>query len=331
MDNDTEVHFCQQGGSLASPKCEFEWNLEDSANHTAWPLRASGCFVRRDVALMFSAQAQKLGIPSNFGVGVTNYLEDSAMGLGIIHTEDGRELSADIVVAADGFGTESHFVVVDYPTRAISTGYCIDYPTSMLKNTPALSKALAELLHIFTDDDGSATESWSTGVTPEQMAAAIPGLQSWDHLLAKLIKNTPPDTIVRRELCLRNPQPKWTSESGCIVQTGDAARSLLPTSANGAAMALEDSMSLADCLRLGGKEEAVVATKVHQDLRFNHRELHNTSMKQVTKGGKAFLFYGNTELGNGFKNTNLPRRHVFEDWTMDSQLAKEMQVFLYKT
>lgn len=144
MDNDTEVHFCQQGGSLASPKCEFEWNLEDSANHTAWPLRASGCFVRRDVALMFSAQAQKLGIPSNFGVGVTNYLEDSAMGLGIIHTEDGRELSADIVVAADGFGTESHFVVVDYPTRAISTGYCIDYPTSMLKNTPALSKALAE-------------------------------------------------------------------------------------------------------------------------------------------------------------------------------------------
>lgn len=32
-------------------------------------------------------------------------------------------------------------------------------------------------------------------------------------------------------------------------------------------MALEDSMSLADCLRLGGKEEAVVATKVHQDLR----------------------------------------------------------------
>lgn len=145
MDNDTEVHFCQQGGSLAIPKREFEWNLEGSANHTAWPLRASGCFVRRDVALMFSAQAQKLGIPSKFGVGVTNYLENSAMGLGIIHTDDGRELSADIVVAADGFGTESHFVVVDYPTRAVSTGYCVYYPTSMLKNAPALSKALAEI------------------------------------------------------------------------------------------------------------------------------------------------------------------------------------------
>ena len=118
--------------------------MEGSANHAAWPLRASGCFVRRDVALMFSAQAQKLGIAINFGVGVTNYLEDSAMGLGIIHTDDGRELSADIVVAADGFGTKSHSVVVDYPTRAVSTGYCVDYPTTMLKDAPALSKALAE-------------------------------------------------------------------------------------------------------------------------------------------------------------------------------------------
>ncbi|KAL3254885.1 hypothetical protein ABHI18_008657 [Aspergillus niger] len=68
-------------------------------------------------------------------------------------------------------------------------------------------------------------------------------------------------------------------------------------------------------------------------------------MKQVTKGGKAFLFYGkwlwqhnvdkyatanfeaarqSIELGNAFKNTNLPRGHVSQDWTMESQLAKEM-------
>ncbi|GLA41704.1 hypothetical protein AnigIFM63309_009802 [Aspergillus niger] len=189
---------------------------------------------------MFSAQAQKLGIAINLGVGVTKYLEDSGMGLGIIHTDDGGELSADTVVAADGFGTKSHSVVVDYPTRA---------------------------------DDGTATESWSTGVAPEQMAAAVPGLQSWDHLLVESIKNTPPDTNVRWKLCLRNPQPKWTSESGCIVQIGDAARSLLPPSAKGAAMALEYSMSLAGCLRLGGKEEAAMATKVHQNLNRPHSTL----------------------------------------------------------
>jgi 2-polyprenyl-6-methoxyphenol hydroxylase-like FAD-dependent oxidoreductase len=99
------------------------------------------------------------------------------------------------------------------------------------------------------------------------MAAVLPGLESWDPLLVEAIKNTPTDTIVRWKLCLRNPQPKWTSAGGRIVQVGDAAHSLLPTSANGAAMALEDSISLAECLRLGGKEGAAVATKMHQVLR----------------------------------------------------------------
>lgn len=99
------------------------------------------------------------------------------------------------------------------------------------------------------------------------MAAALPNLERWDPLLIKAIKNTPPDNIVRWKLCLRNPQPKWTSATGRVVQVGNAAHSLLPTSANGAAMALEDSISLAECLGLGGKEGAAVATTVHQILR----------------------------------------------------------------
>ncbi|RAQ46314.1 monooxygenase [Aspergillus flavus] len=384
IDYDTEVHVCQQDGSLAIPKREFEWNLEGTAQHAAWPLKVSGCFFRRDVALMFFAQAQRLGIPITFGVGVTKYLEDPARGLAIIHTDVGQEMSADIVVAADGLGTKSHSVVLGYPTRAVSTGYCVDraaYPVSVLKDSPVLLKAISELgrpqwrmyngdrCHIVVcitkdrvainsthEDDGTATESWSTGVTPEQMAAALPNLERWDPLLVEAIKNTPPDSIVRWKLCLRNPQPKWTSATGRIVQVGDAAHSLLPTSANGAAMALEDSISLAECLRLGGKEGAAVATRVHQILRYqrtaliqhcgfvNRRELHNTSMKEVTDGGNAFLFYGkwlwqhnaenyaaanfeaarqSIELGSVFKNTNLPRGHVFEDWTMESELEKE--------
>ncbi|GLA08901.1 hypothetical protein AnigIFM60653_010700 [Aspergillus niger] len=310
--------------------------MEGSANHAAWPLRASGCFVRRDVALLFSAQAQKLGIAINFGVGVTNYLEDSAMGLGIIHTDDGRELSADIVVAADGFGTKSHSVVVDYPTRAVSTGYCVDYPTSMLKDAPALSKALAEF--------GRPQWRMYNGMMARPQNRGRPGLRrsKWRQL----------SQAYKWKLCLRKPQPNWTSESGCIVQIGDAARSPLPPSANGAAMALEYSMSLAGCLRLGGKEEAAMATKVHQDLRpYVDVSTHTNEPPSFnivdlsTAGGKAFLFYGkwlwqhnvdkyatanfeaarqSIELGNAFKNTNLPRGHVSQDWTMESQLAKEM-------
>ncbi|CAI6097525.1 unnamed protein product [Clonostachys chloroleuca] len=65
----SKVHVCLQNGSLAIPKREFEWNLDGSTKHAAWPLKVSGCFFRRDVALMFFVHAQRLGVPITFGVG----------------------------------------------------------------------------------------------------------------------------------------------------------------------------------------------------------------------------------------------------------------------
>ncbi|KAB8250384.1 hypothetical protein BDV35DRAFT_341957 [Aspergillus flavus] len=62
--------------------------------------------------------------------------------------DGGQRNGPDIVVAADGLGTKSHSVVLGYPTRAVSTGYCVDraaYPVSVLKDSPVLLKAIAEL------------------------------------------------------------------------------------------------------------------------------------------------------------------------------------------
>ena len=69
------------------------------------------------------------------------------------------------------------------------------------------------------------------------------------------------------KLMWRNPQPKSVSPLGRIVQIGDAAHPFLPTSANGASMAMEDGYSLAACLQLGGRDNVTQATKVHQKLR----------------------------------------------------------------
>lgn len=66
---------------------------------------------------------------------------------------------------------------------------------------------------------------------------------------------------------MRNPQPKWTSADGYVVQLGDSAHSFIPTSTNGATIALEDGASLAECLRLGGRRGRSIATKAHQLLR----------------------------------------------------------------
>lgn len=82
---------------------------------------------------------------------------------------------------------------------------------------------------------------------------------------------TPKDKLVDFELVWRDPQPVWTSSSGHIVQIGDAAHTFFPSSGNGANQAMEDALSLAKCLSIGGKDHIAEATKVHNKLRYDHR------------------------------------------------------------
>ncbi|KAJ5399673.1 hypothetical protein N7465_010162 [Penicillium sp. CMV-2018d] len=381
---DPESYICLQNGNLALPRQELEYNQEGIAKHAVWPLRAKGLIFRRDLAFMYLAQCERLGIPITFDVNVVEYSDDISKGTATAHTDDGRNFTGDVVVAADGIGTKSHNIVLGKPARAVSTGYCVDrvaYPTAGLKDAPALTKIIAELerphfrvynghrshavviitkdrlaINITREDDGTATESWASEVSPAQMAEGVQNDGTWDPLLVEAVKNIPCQSIVRWKLCWRDPQPKWTSAGGRIMQIGDAAHSLLPTSVNGAAMALEDSMSLAECLRLGGKEGIPAATKVHQMLRYerttliqhcgfvNRRELHNMTMEDMTKNGKPPFLYGkwlwthnaekyaaanfdaareNLEFGRPFQNTNLPPGHKFEHWTMEGELEKE--------
>ena len=67
----------------------------------------------------------------------------------------------------------------------------------------------------------------------------------------------------------RDPQPKWTSSGGRVVQLGDAAHTFLPGSGNGGTQAMEDAVSLAPCIyKAGGKERVPDAPRVNNLLRF---------------------------------------------------------------
>lgn len=90
---------------------------------------------------------------------------------------------------------------------------------------------------------------------------------NWHPALIELIKQTPPETIVDWRLLWRDPRDVWVSPSGRVVQIGDAAHSFIPTSGNGGTQACEDGMSLAACLKLGGKLDVALATRVHNMLR----------------------------------------------------------------
>lgn len=117
-------------------------------------------------------------------------------------------------------------------------------------------------------DNGSATESWSPDVEPaivlEVMERQAPGLHP---AVTAILKTAPKGTIVHWNLAWRDLCEDWTSPAGRVVQVGDSAHTFLPTSGNGATQAIEDAITLATCLQLGGKSNVAHATRVYNKLR----------------------------------------------------------------
>jgi 2-polyprenyl-6-methoxyphenol hydroxylase-like FAD-dependent oxidoreductase len=89
----------------------------------------------------------------------------------------------------------------------------------------------------------------------------------WDESFLGVMSQTPPQSVVDYKIMWRNPNPKWVSDGGLILQLGDSAHSFLPTSANGATQAMEDGISIAACLKLAGKNNISLATRLHTTLR----------------------------------------------------------------
>lgn len=92
-------------------------------------------------------------------------------------------------------------------------------------------------------------------------------LGSCPDILRKVFNTTPEDHLVDWKILWRDPHPLWTSPKGRVVQLGDAAHTFVPSSGNGATQAIEDAMSLASCLEIGGKSNIPMALRVHNLLR----------------------------------------------------------------
>lgn len=146
------------------------------------------------------------------------------------------------------------------------------------------------------------------------------------------------------------------SPGGRVVQVGDAAHTFLPSSGHGCTQGLEDAVSLAECLRIAGKEDLPWATRVHNKLRFertsclqllgvlNH-SLRNRSANADKSQTKPIGILGSwiwkhdperyaienyvkalahVKDGSEFTNTNIPPGHSYRPWTIDEILnAKE--------
>lgn len=117
-------------------------------------------------------------------------------------------------------------------------------------------------------DNGGSEESWHTSCSAENVLKVMNEIPDWNTDLLEALSLTPEKGVLDWKLLWRNPQPQWASNGGRVIQLGDAAHSFLPTSGNGATQALEDGLSLATCLRLGGKKGLQLSTKAHVKLRY---------------------------------------------------------------
>lgn len=265
------------------------------------PQRVGKILVRKQMHNLMIDEVKRQNIPIYYGDKVVDYFESSTKG-GVV-LASGKRLEADVVAACDGVHSRSWKLVLGYKDEPRSSGFSIfrcSMPTEQAMAHPqvrekfyrkigvdgkvhdtleflmgphisanmAISKDVSCWLCVYKDNkpDTETSESWGHVVQPSEVLEKISYAPGWDPVFLELVKSSPP--IVDWRIMTRNPQPKWVSDKGRVVQCGDSAHVFVPTSANGATQAMEDAISLATCLRLGGSpEEVPKAVRVHNKLR----------------------------------------------------------------
>ncbi|TRX91273.1 hypothetical protein FHL15_007878 [Xylaria flabelliformis] len=259
--------------------------------------------IRPLVYKMFVRQVEKLGVKIHFGKKVVDYSEDEPRQKAVAITDQGERFEADIVIAADGVGSKSQRLVGGQ-VRARSSGRAMwraAFASEHLDKSPevknffgrmagenkdepiirtflgpgtyalALTRPGTFIWIMNHDVTGSEEESWTHTVEFDEVVNNMDkgvGPVPWAPIFKELVKVTPPKTILNFELFWRNPQPSWCSPGGRVVQIGDAAHSFLPASGNGATQAIEDAVSLASCLQIGGKGSIPLSVRTHIRFRF---------------------------------------------------------------
>lgn len=72
----------------------------------------------------------------------------------------------------------------------------------------------------------------------------------WHPVIEALVRTAPQGGFIHWRLRWRNLRREWVFKAGRIVQIGDVTYSIVPFSAAGGTLALEDAIILALCLQL---------------------------------------------------------------------------------
>ncbi|KAK8080888.1 hypothetical protein PG997_008706 [Apiospora hydei] len=236
-------------------------------------------------AVVYEHATVELGIPIHLGNKIRTYFEEEGKA-GII-LENGEK--GDVVLAADGVRSKARKSVLGYEDKPKSSGYAVwrswftnedmlaDPETAQFCNNGdtfngwigpdmhllfSTIKNGADCCWVLTHpDEHDIDESWSF---PGKLTEVLDALKDWDPMCSRIVSKTPESRLVDWKLVYRDPLPTWVSPGARILLLGDSAHPFLPTSAQGAAQAIEDGVTIATCLRLCGSKDNVPTARVRE-------------------------------------------------------------------
>jgi salicylate hydroxylase len=211
----------------------------------------------------------------------------------VLRFADGGEVSADVLVGADGIHSvvrglfaadEPRFsgsavyrglvpaarvpAVVGDPAVRIWLGpgrHCVYYPVSGGRQVSFVAT---------TPADAWRTESWTEPGRVEELLAAYDG---W-HTEVRAVLGAA-DAVTRWAVHDRDTIPQWSTARVTLV--GDAAHPMLPFGAQGANQAIEDAAALAVCLARANDGDGVLAAlKRYEAVRTERTATVHTTMRE---------------------------------------------------
>ncbi|CAK7203600.1 hypothetical protein SEUCBS139899_006337 [Sporothrix eucalyptigena] len=261
-------------------KCNFlSWkgtHLSEMDYH-AYAQGADGPFMdfhRANLHLCLLERAQELGatLVTNARVSNVEIESDSATEATVV-LADGRRMTTDLVVGADGINSRLREVLLGRADPPVLTGdlaYRLLLKTDEMLKDPELRPLVEDpQVNYWVGPDAHAVNYVLRGgelfnmvlLVPDDMpegASTIAGTvdemrahySDWDPRISKLLRLCDDKADVTKwRLCIRpNLYPTWSHPSGTLTLLGDAVHATLPYLASGAGMALEDGGVLGLCL-----------------------------------------------------------------------------------
>jgi len=216
---------------------------------------------------------------------------------GVARFEDGTAAEGDILIGADGLRSVVRNIIDPSCPPPRSTGLDVVYgytTDTSVPQAPSLYRMIQSLHASFgytSAPDGStywfarlpAAEGTRSGLTPAEWRTAAFVVFDGEPLPAAEIIQSTGDEVFGGHSYDVPSTPVWSTES--MVLVGDAAHAASPAAGQGASMALEDGVVLAQCLR--DLPDAPTAFAAYERLRRARVERLVESSAAVRPGTKS--------------------------------------------